>query len=104
MPISLGMRWDTTFAGPGGFALTPYVRAAWVHETRNSMTSTASFALAADQSFNLVTPRTARDRLSMNIGMQMQPHERLGFGFGIIGDVGDGVQSIGGFGRMVVRW
>jgi outer membrane autotransporter protein len=104
VPISLGLRYDSTFAGPGGLALTPYIRAAWVHETRNSLTSTSSFALATDQTFSLVTPRTARDRLSMNAGMQLQANERLGFGFGILGDVGDGTQSIGGFGRMVVRW
>ena len=104
VPTSLGIRWDSRFAGPDGLMITPYIRAAWVHETRTSLTSTASFALAPDQSFNIVTPRTARDRLAMNLGMQMQPSERLGFGFGVIGEFGEGTQSIGGFGRVVVRW
>jgi outer membrane autotransporter protein len=104
VPISVGLRYDQTFALEGGLSLTPYLRAAWVHESRDSLTSTSAFALSPDQSFNLVVPRTARDRLQLNLGMQLSPNERLGFGFGVIGDLGEGTQSLGGFGRIVVRW
>jgi uncharacterized protein with beta-barrel porin domain len=104
VPLSLGLRYDQTLAGPGGLAMTPSLRAAWVHESQDSLTSTSSFALSPDQSFTLATPRTGRDRLQLNLGLQMQPDERYGFGFNVISDLSERTQSIGGFGRFVVRW
>ena len=104
VPISLGVRYDQTFTGPGGLAITPSLRAAWVHESRDSLTSTSSFALAQDQAFTIATPRAGRDRMQLNLGVQVAPDERFGFGLNVITDVGDRTQSLGGFGRFVVRW
>jgi hypothetical protein len=104
VPLSLGLRLDGTTRFAGGLAMTPYLRAAWVHETGSSLSSTASLAMAPGETFRISAPRMPGDRLSFNAGLQLAPDERFGFGLGVFGDVGDGMQSIGGYGRAVVRW
>jgi uncharacterized protein YhjY with autotransporter beta-barrel domain len=104
VPISLGFRADTAWDVGRGLMLNAHARLAWVREEGASASSAASLAFAPGERFVLQGPAMPRDRLSFNLGVQLQPNERLGFGFGVLGDVGDGYSAIGGVGRVVWRW
>jgi outer membrane autotransporter protein len=104
LPLSLGLRADTAWRLDSGLRLTAFARGAWVREEGGGVATTAAFALAPDQTFRIEGPAMSRDRLAFNLGIQLEPHERLGFGFGVLGDVSDRSQSVAAFGRVMLRW
>jgi len=101
---SLGVQLDTRLALANGMTLSPFVRAAWLHEFNPERSIFASLVSLPEASFTIYGASAAEDAARVNTGLKLDISERTAlFGFfdGVFSDQG---QSYAGTGGIKFTW
>lgn len=85
LQTSLGSRLTTTWHTDGGNAITPVLRAAWLHDFRSRMVT--SEAVLAGSSFAVTGPGTGRDGAGVGAGVTVQDGDALSLYANYDGDI-----------------
>ena len=104
LPTFLGAQIDTRIAFAPGATLSPYLRAAWVHEFTPDRSITAGLGILPTGSFIVDGPRAARDAARLEAGANLQVNRRVTVFGSFVGDYAARVSSNAGNGGLRVTW
>jgi len=103
VPLSLGAQFDGRLAVASGM-LSPYLRAAWVHEFRPARTIDAAFTSIPAQPFTVDGARAAGDVAKIDAGARLALNSRAGVFAGFNGEFSSAGQTYGGTGGLRISW
>jgi outer membrane autotransporter protein len=104
VPVTAGVRVDTSIDLGNGYVLSPYASLGWLHETSPSRRGIAVLSLFPGQGFGVAGAAVPQDsvRLAGGFGLAVGPGVSLGADLDAL--MSDGGSSFAGSGRLNVRW
>ncbi len=104
LPLSLGLQIDGTVRLNKEVTLTPYVRAAWVHEFNPDRVVNAEFQSAPGYGFRVEGARAVQESAQINAGVKFDINRRITLSLNYVGDLSNAGVSHGGFGSILITW
>ena len=105
LPSSLGAQFDSRFGLANGQSVTPFVRAAWLHEFKPDSRIDASFISVPGAAFTVIGARAARDAAKLDAGVRYALNASTSLVASINGEIaGSGNRSYAGSGGLKTVW
>ena len=101
---SLGIQVDRRLILSNGRALTPFARAAWVHEFSPDRGVSASLTLSPEASFSPVGASAAEDVAKVKAGVRLDVTQSTGLFVAFDGEFSGHSQSYAGTGGIKISW
>jgi uncharacterized protein with beta-barrel porin domain len=104
VPLFLGAQVDGTFGLAGGRTLTPFVRAAWLHEFNAKREVSADFLAAPGFPFQVEGAQAAQDSAQIQAGLTVGLSRTVSLLTSFVGDFSGVGNSYGGYGGIKISW
>lgn len=104
LPAFLGVQLDGTWSLPGGGAVTPFLKLAWMHDFSPGRAVSRNFAELPGFSFSGNALPTVADAADIHAGLQLFTGGNVTLSASFDGQIGSGYSVLGGSGILRVKW
>lgn len=104
LPLFLGAQVDGRYTFASGATVTPWLRAAWVHEFKPERAINASFIIVPSPSFTVEGARAARDALRIDTGATLALNQKVALFANLSGEVSGSSRMGTATGGVAINW